>query len=182
MVMQTKLSRRAGIRFLVMFMAVFGALQTLMLTSEGTRFERIVIDRATVDVAAKTIDWLFPQDRATAHDYIIASDTVRLSVLRGCEGTEVFFLVVAAVLATPASWRSRVIALAVGCAVAYCANQLRIVALYTTVRDHREYFDLMHGYVAPTCMIVVLLALFMIWIQSEVDKRHTPRSQTVDAS
>lgn len=157
-------TRTTGLRFVLTFLFVFSILQGIMLKSEGTLIERIVIDRATVGVAALLIERLFPRDQVRASGPAIQSERVRLNVLRGCEGTEAMFLLIAAVVAYPAPWRTRLYAIAIGCAAAYGLNQLRILLLYMTVRDLRQYFELMHGYIAPTFTIVAIVVYFMLWV------------------
>lgn len=139
-----------------------------MIKAEGTAFERVLIDQATVGVAAALTGLVFPADTVRADGYTIVSSRVRLSVLRGCEGTEVMFLVAAAALAFPASWRSRAFALICGLTLAYTLNQLRIVMLYYTVRDARRYFELAHGYVAPTVLVAVVALFFWWWATASV--------------
>lgn len=160
--MNLDIDRRTGLRFIGVFLAAFAALQFGMIASEGTALERLLLDRATVSVAAHVADWVFPLDGVHAESYTIASSRVRLNVLRGCEGTDAMFLIVAASLAFRASARSRLLALTVGLAMTYVLNQLRILALYYTIRDARDRFELVHAYVAPTCL-VVCIALFFWW-------------------
>ena len=155
--------RRPGLRLVGVFAAVFTTLQYGMLKSEGTAVERLLIDRATVSVAAAFADRVFPDDQVRANGHVLVSSRVRLNVLRGCEGTDLLFLVIAGVVAFPASWRSRLLALAGGIALAYGVNQLRILALYYTIRDARQHFELMHAYLAPTAAIVVIALFFWSW-------------------
>lgn len=157
-------TRTTSLRFALVFLFVFSALQAIMLKCEGTLFERFVIDEATVGVAAAVIDQAFPHDEVNAAGATIQSKRVHLNVLRGCEGTEAMFLLIAAVIAYPSTWKQRFTAIVIGCLVAYCINQLRILLLYFTVRDARHYFELMHGYIAPTFMIVAIVVYFMLWV------------------
>jgi exosortase family protein XrtM len=154
--------RWAGLRFIGTFIAVFAVLQFGMLKSEGTAVERALIDHATVGVAAALTALVFPQDGVRANGPTLASSRVRLNVLQGCEGTDLLFLVIAAGLAFPAGWRDRLLVLAGGTALAYALNQLRILALYYTVRDARQHFELVHAYLAPT-LLIVAIALFFWW-------------------
>lgn len=161
--MNVAIRRWPALRFLGVFAAVFAALQYGMLKSENTAVERLLIDRATVSVAAAFADRVFPDDQVRAIGHMLVSSRARLNVLRGCEGTDLLFLVIAGVVAFPASWRSRLPALAGGIALAYSLNQLRILALYYTLRDARQYFELMHAYLAPTAAIVAIALFFWSW-------------------
>jgi exosortase/archaeosortase family protein len=83
--------------------------------------------------------------------------------LPGCEGTELFVLLIAGVLAFPASWPAKLRGLALGLTLAFALNQLRVIGLYAVVRDHASAFDLVHGFVAPTALVVALGAYFWSW-------------------
>jgi exosortase family protein XrtM len=149
-------------RFLLLFVAIFLALQGALLLSAGTRVERFLIDTATVRVAAGAITLVDPGAGVQAVGSRLDSGTARLNVLRGCEGTELYCLWIAAVLAFPATAGARAKALAAGLAAAYLLNEARIVGLFYVVRDARAAFELAHGYIAPT-LLVVLLALGFWW-------------------
>lgn len=161
--MPAVIARPSGLRFIVTLVAVFSALQAAMIASDDTPISRFLIDQATVRVATAIIDQVFPNDGARAEGSTIVSSRVRMSVLRGCEGTEILFLVIAASVALPAMWRARAVALAGGLVLAYALNQLRVLALYYTVRDAREWFELVHGYLAPTFLIVAVALFFWWW-------------------
>jgi exosortase family protein XrtM len=172
------MNHRTGLRFIAIFLLVFAGLQWLMIRSEGTAIERLVIDRATVGVAAIVTGFAFPQDAVRAQNYTLVSSRVRLNVLRGCEGTELLFLVIAGALASPAQWRSRLTLMGVGLVLAYVLNQLRIVALYATVRDARAHFELVHAYIAPTLLVVVIVVFFWAWTTRQVRIQRSVGSAT----
>ena len=162
--MQLVIPHRAGVRFVVLFVTVFSLLQVALIRSEQSWLARLLIDDVTVGVSAALIDHVYPQDNAFALARSIVSQRVRLNVLHGCEGTEAMFLLIAAILAFSAPWRSRVKALGTGCLLVYVLNELRILALYATARDARYYFELMHGYVGPTIVIVAIVLFFTAWV------------------
>src|SRR5262249_20569242 len=85
------------------------------------------------------------------------------NILPGCEGTELFFLLFAGVVAFPASWRARVTGLAIGLPIVLVFNVFRVTALYAIVRYAPAEFELAHGYVAPTFFVVSLGVLFRAW-------------------
>lgn len=177
MAMRLTPSHRSGLRFLVLFAGIFSLLQLALIECEGTALERLLLDRATVDVAAHAIGWILPQDDVSADGTSIVSSRLRLNVLRGCEGTEVMFLLIAAVVAYPSPWSARLQAAAIGCLFAYAANQVRILALYLTVRNAPEHFGLMHGYIAPTAMIVLMLVFFLLWTARQALRSPTALSR-----
>jgi exosortase/archaeosortase family protein len=162
--------RRRPLRLLLIFLAVFFALQYAWEMSRGSPIERAVIDHATVAPAAWLIDTLWPEQAATAQGHRIVSPRGRLNVLNGCEGLETLFLLSAAFLAYPFAWRSRLAGLALGLALVYLLNQARILLLWQAFLHDRALFGILHGTVLPLTMIAACLAFFLLFLA-----RHEPR-------
>ena len=150
--------RSRGYRFLAIFVAIFAALQLAAVTSR-----HYVGDWLVAWPAQFTLRALYAEDGIVVDENRIESQRVRLNILPGCEGTELFVLLVAGVLAFPAPWRAKLRGLALGLPLAFALNQLRVVGLYAVVRDHGSSFDLVHGYLAPTALVVALGAYFWLW-------------------
>ncbi len=148
--------------FVLLFGAGFSVLQLAFLNA-GRSAEYWLVDRATVAVAAFVIGVLDTPARVRAEGPRLISPEARLLVLRGCEGTELYFLWIAGILAFPAPWRYRVAGLLAGILAAFCLNQVRVVGLFYIVRDYRQHFELAHAYVAPTLFVVLLGLMFWRW-------------------
>lgn len=143
---------------MLLFAALFGAMQLALIVSRAP---------VTTWLAAAPSGWvlarLVPGDQVTVNGSEVRSARVRLNILRGCEGTEAFFLLAAGMLAFPGRWRAKAFGLAVGLPLVFALNQVRIVALYFTVRDFPRQFALMHGYVAPTVLVACVAVVFWLW-------------------
>jgi exosortase family protein XrtM len=150
--------RRRGLGFVVAFALVFGALQLTLVRTRAPVAEWLV-----AAPAGWTLARLVPEDRVTVTGTEVASTRVRLNILAGCEGTEVFFLLIAGVVALPAPWRTKLRGLLLGIPLAFALNQLRVLALYVTVRDFPAQFELIHGFIAPTALVACLAAFFWVW-------------------
>ena len=154
--------RGSELRFALGFLLVFGLLQYAYSTSRGSAVERVIIDIATVRPSVAIINLISPQEQARAAGQRILSPRGGLSVLNGCEGTESIFLLLAAILSFAAPWRHKLTGAVLGTLLIYLLNQVRIVSLYFAAHTNRRWFDLLHGYVAPT-LIIVLGCLFFLW-------------------
>jgi exosortase family protein XrtM len=150
--------RSRGYRFLALFVVTFAALQVAAVTSR-----HYVADWLVVWPAQFTLSALYPEDGLVVDENRIESRRVRLNILPGCEGIELFVLLIAGVLAFPAPWPAKLRGLALGLALAFALNQLRVVGLYAVVRDHGGAFDLVHGFVAPTALVIALGGYFWAW-------------------
>jgi exosortase family protein XrtM len=149
---------RGGIRFVVLFALLFGALQLALVKTRAP-----VADWLVAAPAGWALARALPDDRVAVHANEVRSARVRLNILPGCEGTELFFLLIAGVLAFPAPWRAKLVGLALGLPLVFALNVVRVAALYVTVRDFPAQFELVHGYVAPTAFVALLGVFFLAW-------------------
>jgi exosortase/archaeosortase family protein len=145
-----------------MFLLCFFALQFGWNQARGTRLEHWVIDCATVRTSAALIELLTPQAAAKASGASIVAPGGGINVRNGCEGTEVLFLLLAALLAYPGSWRLRVAGALAGTVYVFLINQLRLLALFYCFRNDPALFDSLHGAIAPLVLIACTLALFVV--------------------
>ncbi|MDA8259295.1 MAG: archaeosortase/exosortase family protein [Betaproteobacteria bacterium] len=158
--------RGMELRFALVFLLLFFVLQYGYSASRGSAVEHAVIDIATVRPSAAAINLIAPEAGARASGNRIVSPHGSLSVLNGCEGTETVFLLLAAIAAFKATWRHKLKGALLGTLIVYGMNQGRIVALFFAAQHDRKWFDLLHGIIAPT-LIIVLSYLFFLWWASQ---------------
>lgn len=156
-----------------LFVLVVTLLQWGWSEARGTTIEHVVIDTATVGTAVAIINLWTPQVQAQASGSRIKAPGGGINVLNGCEGTEVLFLFIAAIMAYPLSWRTRVGGLLVGIAFVFVANQVRLIALFYSYQSDRELFNQLHGLVMPLLLIVATLSLFVVLLR--MDERRNDR-------
>lgn len=149
---------RGGVRFVLLFAVLFGVLQLALVWTRAP-----IADWLVAAPAGWALAHALPDDRVAVRANEIRSARVRLNVLPGCEGTELFFLLLAGVIAFPTSWRAKLAGLALGLPLVFALNIVRVAALYVTVRDFPAQFGLMHGYVAPTAFVALLGVFFSCW-------------------
>jgi exosortase family protein XrtM len=161
---QTKIHFLSGmeLRFAMVFLLSFCLLQYAYSSNRGGMVEHLVIDVATVCPSAVLINFINPGKQAIASGQRILSPQGSISVLNGCEGTETLFLLAAAIGAFRASWKNKLKGVLLGTCLIYCLNQARIVALFFAAQENRRWFDMIHGYIAPS-LIIVLSSLFFLW-------------------
>lgn len=151
-------------RFLALFMLLFLLFELAYYTSRDTIVERFLIDHATVSPSVQLINWIAPQESVVASGHRLISPHVKLSVLNGCEGTETILLLISAILAFGIHWRYKIAGIFFGTALVYLFNQGRIVSLYYALRYDKTLFDMIHGYIGPTIMIILAGLFFLAWI------------------
>ena len=147
------------------FLLGFTALQGLYTWSEGSVVERLLVDDITVRSAAWIIAHLDLATPVLAVGHEIIAPCGSLSVLNGCEGTEAALLLAAAFLAAPLSPACRLVGLLVTLPYVFFLNQVRVVALFFAYCRARDTFAFLHGYVAPTSIVIACCVFFLVWLQ-----------------
>ncbi len=149
---------------LVAFVGIFAALQSAYGAGQGSPWERWVIHDLTVGSAAALIAHFWPDVGVQAEGPQLKAPGGGLNVLNGCEGTDLAFLLTAAVLAAPLAWRWRFSGLAIGLAFVFVINQARMLLLFHLYRDHRLWFEWVHGLLGPLVLVALLVAFFLFWM------------------
>jgi exosortase family protein XrtM len=146
-------------KFLLCFAVLFGAFEA----SRGSAFEHfVVVDLILVPTTA-LINAVTPAEHVSLVGRVIASGGSNLNVTRGCEGVEMFLLLVAGILAFPTSWRRRVRGLLFGSILAYLLSVLRLMALHYILLYSPRAWEALHGLVLPLGPIILIAVFFMRW-------------------
>jgi len=110
----------------------------------------------------------------TAVLYITLHNIV-LNVEFGCNGLEAVMIYAVAVLTFPASWRQKLIGILFGFLIIQVLNLIRVIGLAYAGVYHREFFDIIHLYVAQGIMIAVALLAFIIYLTYIGNERRTEK-------
>lgn len=156
-------SRRGWWR-LALFALAFAVMQGAYGRAAGTAVERFVVDRLTVGTAGRILGALDPATGVRANGSRLSAPGGGINVLNGCEGTDVAFLLTAALLAAPLTWARRAAGLMVGLVLLFALNQARLIALFYAFRLAPEWFDILHGLVAPLVLVTATGAFFAAWL------------------
>jgi exosortase family protein XrtM len=157
------------LRFAVRFVVGFAVLLTAFEASRGTAFERFVVEGLILQPTVAVMHLLAPSTPVQLSGRtVVLGAGAALRVTRGCEGIEMFLLLIAAVLAFPASWRRRAQGLLVGSVLAYLLSLIRLILLCFTLRYSPTLWEALHGLILPLGPIVLLALYFAHWCASGV--------------
>lgn len=109
------------------------------------------------------INLLSPQEGVHGVASAIVSGRASLEVVRGCDGSGAIFLLSSAILAFPSRWRAKLLGFAGGFLLVYGLNQVRIIGLYFVEAYRKDWFTLLHVYLAPTLVVIVSALYFVSW-------------------
>ncbi len=141
--------------------------------SRGTPFERFVVEDLILLPTVTLIDAVTPNEHVELAGRSMVSSGARLNVTRGCEGVEMFLLLVAAILAFPATLKQRARGLLLGSVLAYVLSVTRLMALYYVLRYSPNAWQALHGLVLPLGPIMVMALYFMHWTAGNGAMRPT---------
>ncbi len=156
-------AKRNIVRLALAFFAIFICLRLAYDSIRDTWLERFILDDLTVKTSSVLINLVSSGTPVRAEGHSLVGQVSRLNVALGCEGTESILLLVAAILAFPTTLQNKFFGAVVGSAILYALNQIRIVGLFFVVQDRPQWFNALHGYLAPSAIILVTAVYFLIW-------------------
>lgn len=98
-----------------------------------------------------------------------------VSIEAGCNGVEATIVLIAAVLAFPATWKQRISAILIGFFAIQALNLVRIISLFYLGDWNLEVFSWVHLYLWPALIMLDVLIVFILYL------RHLSRHQLATA-
>jgi len=117
------------------------------------------------DFVARTAGWLFRIFGAdtSGSGTVLSVGGTSFSIAFGCNGLEALAIYVAAMLASPFYWKSKIWGLLVGFVGNFIINQIRIIGLFLAAMIGEQQFEYAHTIIGQTFVIVLTMALFLWW-------------------
>jgi len=156
----------------VIFVLCYVVLQGLYAQSTGTVVERFFLVDTGSKPAALLINAVQPEIGARAIEARIVAPGGGINIANGCEGTDIYFLLIAAFVAAALPWRARVLGLALGLGVAFVLNQARIIALFHAFRNDRSLFELLHTTILPVLLVAAIGLYFHACLRASRPHQH----------
>jgi exosortase family protein XrtM len=152
------------LRFALIFVALSALLIGAFEELRGTAVERFLVVTLILKPTTALINVVTPAEHVQLIGRkLISARGATLNVTRGCEGIEMFLLLLAALLAFPASGRQRLYGLLWGSLIAYALSLTRLLLLHYTLTNRPGLWEALHGLVLPLGPIVMLALYFMHW-------------------
>lgn len=153
--------RRRQVLFLVLF-AVLLAGGFILLSLNWVNDHVVVPFTAGVAKVSGIALSLLGQD-VTLEGTVLRSPRFVVNIENGCNGVETMLIFMSAVLAFPASWRSRLAGLGIGLVAIQGINLVRVVALFLTGAYLPSLFDASHTVIWQTLVILSGVLLWLLW-------------------
>ncbi|UTF59196.1 exosortase H [Gilvimarinus sp. DA14] len=152
-------------RFIFLFFFTLMGLFTLELLPWGQTYVVLPLTRALTSVCAFVIELLGRELEVAG---IILTDIktgFAVQIAAGCNGIEAMILLIAAMVAFPASLRYTLSGIAFGVLGLQCLNVLRIVSLFFLGLWNSSAFEWAHLYIWQALIMLDSLLIFLIWIR-----------------
>ena len=146
-----------------LFLGFYGIFHTLYFGLPDAILREVVYNRGIGVFCSKLIHFIAPMEQVSAVQNHLQSPVADLEIVRVCDGAGAVFLVMAAILAFPASVKRKLIGIVLGILLMYSLNLIRISGLYFVVAYHNDWFQIIHTYLAPTLLIIVACLFFAWW-------------------
>ena len=152
------------LRFFLVFLVIQGILFTAELTPPAQRFVIVPFTEGVASVSA----WLIKLFDAgvISHGKVIQDleTGFAVSIEAGCNGIEATIVLLAALIAFPAPWCSRLWGLLVGFLTIQGLNILRIISLFYIGQWNMKVFEWAHLYIWQALIMLDVLIIFLIWL------------------
>ena len=160
---------RSEIRAIVTFLGVMILGGGLLL---NTKVERAVLRPFTAvvtELSAAALHVAGVSARKDGEQLVTSDGRVRLYVGVDCSGAWAQLVLLAAILASPATWRERLRGLALGQPLLFAANIVRVASLFVVAMKMPSLLHTAHVYVWQLLIIGIALAVHSLWIGRLVD-------------
>jgi exosortase H (IPTLxxWG-CTERM-specific) len=152
------------------FFLAFVALQAVLFGAELTPWaqQHFVIPwtNTLAAISAWIVTVVDPNVAATGKILRSTTNNFAVSIEAGCNGVEATIVLVAAVLAFPAPWRSRVIGLAAGIVAVQGLNIVRVISLFYLGQWNMQVFEWAHLYVWQALIMLDVLIVWLVWVRT----------------
>ena len=152
-------------RFALIFLAITIGLFILEMQSA---VQRAVIEPFTSVIAAISAGIIVPFDSSVvSYGKILqfGPGGFAVSIESGCNGVEATIVLVAAVLAYPAPWGARLLAIILGFLAVQVMNILRIISLFYLGSWNLDVFSWVHLYLWPALIMLDVLVVFIVFLR-----------------
>jgi exosortase H (IPTLxxWG-CTERM-specific) len=159
------------LRFALLFTVLLITLFTLELLPLGQQWVVIPFTELIANVSVWIIQFF---DQGVSAYGIVVQDKASgfaVSIEAGCNGVEASIVLIAAMLAFPASWRLKLIGVGIGILAIQVMNLLRIITLFYLGQWSQTAFEWAHLYIWQSLIILDVLVVFLIWL------RFLPKNQ-----
>jgi exosortase H (IPTLxxWG-CTERM-specific) len=153
-------------RFFVGFLIVQALLFGAELTPWAQRWFVVPWTDTLATISADIVKLFDPQVVADGKILQSSRNGFAVSIEAGCNGVEATIVLVAAMLAFPATWRRKLAGLAVGIVAVQGLNVIRVISLFYLGQWSEQAFEFAHRYVWQALIMLDVLVIWLVWVRT----------------
>ena len=115
-------------------------------------------------------------EHVSVHGTAVSSARFGVNINNGCNGVEAMLILLASIVAFPASMKARAVGLLLGALAVQLLNFIRIISLYLLGAYHPKLFDLFHTAVWQVVIILAAIGFFLVWSARVAPNRLASRA------
>ncbi len=141
---------------LLFFLELIGPVQKTLI---------LPLTRELAEITAMILQ--FFDDTVSFQGVVIINNQTRegVSVQPGCNGVEAIIILVAAIIAVPASHLQKLAGIVIGSVAIQSLNIFRLISLFYLVQWNRQWFEWAHLYLWQALIILDALIVFVLWLR-----------------
>ncbi|MCS6996155.1 MAG: exosortase H [Casimicrobiaceae bacterium] len=152
-------------RFLVLFLLIMSVLFGLQLTPWGQEYFVIPWTNGLAHFCAQLVAFFDGDAQAVGKVLRSTKNGFAVSIEAGCNGLEATYVLLAAVLAFPSTWKQKLWGLFWGFLAIQGLNVVRIVSLFYLGQWNMTLFEWAHLYLWQALIMIDALVVFLIWLR-----------------
>jgi len=154
------------VRFFLGFLVLQAVLFGLELTPWAQTWFVVPWTDTLAAISAGLVRWFDPQVLAQGNVLQSAHNGFAVSIEAGCNGVEASIVLVAAILAFPASWQRKLVGLAAGIVAVQALNIVRVISLFYLGQWNFDAFEFAHRYVWQALIMLDVLIVWLLWVRT----------------
>jgi exosortase H (IPTLxxWG-CTERM-specific) len=154
------------IRFFVLFLVLQAVLFGAELTPWAQQYFVVPWTNTLATISAWLVTLFDADVVATGKVLRSTANGFAVSIEAGCNGVEATIVLVAAIFAFPAPWKSRLLGLAVGIVAVQGLNVIRVISLFYLGQWNFDVFEWAHLYVWQALIMLDVLVVWLIWVRT----------------
>jgi exosortase H (IPTLxxWG-CTERM-specific) len=166
--------QRAQVLFLVKFFAILIAAYLLIAWSPVNDRVIVPFTEGVAQVSGALLKGI--GQPVETNGTVIRSSRFGVNINNGCNGVEAMLILLASIVAFPATLRARLTGLLLGALAVQALNAVRIVTLYLLGAYQPRLFDMFHTAIWQIVIILAAIAFFLMWSARVAPNRLATRA------
>lgn len=154
------------LRFLLIFSLILAVLFVAELTPPGQQWVVQPWTNFVAYLSGIVARWIDPNTLVQGATLMDPVSRFGVTIVAGCNGVEATIMLVAAMLAFPASVAAKAVGILIGTIAVQGLNLVRVVSLYFIGRWSMPAFEFAHLYAWQVLILLDVLIVWLLWLRA----------------